>query len=182
MLRATIATLALSLASLPALAADNGFYLGVAVGQSGVQLSDEDLGGGLGDDFDGDDTGYMAIVGVRPLDFLAFVANYVDLGTIEDDVVGVPVEIDTSAIDAFVVGILPVAMVDLYAKVGMVFWDADVDVGGIAVSDDGEDLAYGVGAQLRFGSLGARLEYERFEIQDTDTVDMISLGLTWTFL
>jgi hypothetical protein len=48
--------------------------------------------------------------------------------------------------------------------------------------DDGTDLAYGVGVGLGFGSLGARLEYERFEIDDADTVDMISLGVTWTFL
>jgi hypothetical protein len=178
MLRATLAALTLSLAAAPALAADNGFYLGVGLGQAGVQL-DQDA---LGEDFDGDDTGYKAIVGFRPLDFLAFEANYVDLGTAEDDVGGLPAEIDATGIDAFVVGILPVALVDLYAKLGYIFWDADVSALGASVSDDGEDLAYGVGVGLHFGSLGARLEYERFDIEDSDTVDMISLGLTWTFL
>jgi hypothetical protein len=178
MLRATVAALTLSLAAVPALAADNGFYLGVGVGQAGVQL-DEDV---AGEDFDGDDTAYKAIVGFRPLDFLAFEANYVDLGTAEDDVLGVPIGVDATGIDVFAVGILPVAMVDLFAKVGYVFWDADVSAQGLSESDSGEDFAYGVGAGLHFGSLGVRLEYERFEIEDTDTVDMISLGLTWTFL
>lgn len=181
MIRATIAALTFSLATLPAFAADNGFYLGAAVGQAGVKSDDIDLGGGFVDDFDGEDTGFKAIVGFRPLDFLAFEANYVDLGTADDDVLGVPVEADTTGIDAFVVGILPISMVDLFGKVGVIFWDQDVDVGGFDASDDGNDLAYGVGVQLRFGSLAGRLEYERFDFEDID-VDMISLGLTWTFL
>jgi len=27
-----------------------------------------------------------------------------------------------------------------------------------------------------------RAEYEQFDIEDIDTVDLISLGVTWTFL
>jgi hypothetical protein len=36
--------------------------------------------------------------------------------------------------------------------------------------------------QARLGSLAARLEYERFEVDDTDEVAMITLGVTYTFL
>jgi hypothetical protein len=39
-----------------------------------------------------------------------------------------------------------------------------------------------VGAQFRVWSLALRAEYERFDISDADEVDMISVGVTWTFL
>ena len=35
---------------------------------------------------------------------------------------------------------------------------------------------------LRVGSLAARLEYERFDVADTDGAKLLTLGLTWTFL
>ena len=56
---------------LPAVAADNGFYLGGSVGQANLKI--DDLIGGLlpDDDFDGDDTGFKLIAGIRPLDWLA---------------------------------------------------------------------------------------------------------------
>lgn len=177
MFRATIAALTLSLASLPALAADNGFYIGAGAGQGAVEVQES------GFDFDGDDTAYKIIAGFRPLDFFAVEVNYIDLGTAEDTVGGVNIQADTSGVDAFAVLFLPISAVDLFAKAGFISWQQDVSVSGFgSVDESGEDLAYGVGAQVRFGSLAGRLEYERFEIQDTNTVDMISLGLTWTFL
>ena len=177
MFRATIAALILSLASLSAFAADNGFYLGVGVGQGAVEVQES------GFDFDGDDTAYKIIAGFRPLDFFAVEVNYIDLGTAEDNVGGVNIQADTTGVDAFAVFFLPISAVDLFAKAGFISWQQDVSASGFgSVDDSGEDFAYGVGAQVRFGSLAGRLEYERFEIQDTDTVDMISLGLTWTFL
>jgi hypothetical protein len=52
----------------------------------------------------------------------------------------------------------------------------------LSASDDGTDLTYGVGAQFRVWSLGIRAEYEIFDIDGPDNVDLISLGVTWTFL
>jgi hypothetical protein len=178
MFRAMIAALILASASMSAVAADNGFYIGAAVGQAGVEVDEVDLG-----DFDGDDTGFKVIAGFRPLEWLAFEANYVDLGTASDNVAGVNVDVDTKGIDAFGVLFLPLPVVDIFLKAGLISWDLDANVSGLgSVSDDGTDLAYGVGACLGFGYFGVRAEYERFEIEDTDTVDMISLGFTWTFL
>jgi hypothetical protein len=178
MYRAMIAAVFLASASTTAFAADNGFYIGAAVGQGGVKADDVDLG-----DFDGDDTGFKVIAGFRPLEWLAIEANYVDLGTASDNIAGVNVDVDTTGIDVFGVLFLPLPVVDLFAKVGVISWDQDASVSGLtSISDDGTDLAYGIGAGLGFGNFGVRAEYERFEIEDTDTVDMISLGVTWTFL
>ena len=44
------------------------------------------------------------------------------------------------------------------------------------------DFSYGGGAQFRVWSLSLRAEYEVFDIAEADNVDMISLGIMWTFL
>jgi hypothetical protein len=165
---------ALALTGLPAVAADNGIYLGASVGQSNIQIDDFN--------YDADSTGYKIIAGWRFLDWLAVEANYLDFGSGDDRISGTKVETDADGISLSAVGFLPVGPVDLFARVGAVDWSADVSSSGLGSdSDDGTDLTYGVGAQFRVWSLSIRAEYEMFDIEDAD-VDMISLGVTWTFL
>jgi hypothetical protein len=162
---------------LPAVAADNGFYLGGSLGQANLQI--DDLSNGVAtDDFDADDMGFKLIAGIRPLDWLAVEAAYVNFGEPEDTVLGQRLEAEGDGISAFAVGFLPTGPVDLFAKVGLIAWDSKI---GTAFDDDGSDLAYGVGAQFRVLGLSIRAEYEKFEISDVD-LDMISVGLTYTFL
>jgi hypothetical protein len=178
LLTAIIATAA-GFASLPASAVDNGIYLGASVGQGGVQ-SDNAYDGF---DFDASSTGYKLIGGWRFLDWLSVEANYLDLGTGNDKIEGVKVQSDVSGASLSAIGFLPVGPVDLFARVGAVNWNADLDVSGFSgkLSDDGTDLTYGIGAQFRVWSLSIRGEYEIFDIEGAD-VDMISVGVTWTFL
>ncbi len=171
---------ALGLIAGPALAADNGIYLGASVGQSGVQADDIGFDGG---DFDGDATGFKVIAGWRFVDWLSVEANYVDLGSGDDTVDGEKLKVDASGISLSAVGFLPIGPVDVFARVGAINWEADVKSPSFgSISDDGTDFTYGVGAQFRVWSLALRAEYERFDISDADTVDMVSLGVTWTFL
>lgn len=174
------ATALAAMTAFPTFAADNGIYLGASVGQSGVQADDIGFDGG---DFDGDATGFKAIAGWRFVDWLSVEANYVDLGSGDDTVDGEKLEVDASGITLSAVGFLPIGPVDVFARVGAINWDADVTSPSFgSISDDGTDLTYGVGAQFRVWSLALRAEYEIFDISDADTVDMISLGVTWTFL
>jgi hypothetical protein len=169
----------LTLPVLPAVAADNGFYLGGSVGQANLKIDDLTGGALADDDFDADDTAFKLIAGIRPLDWLAVEAAYVNFGEPKDDVAGFPLEADGDGISAFAVGFLAVGPVDLFAKAGLIAWDSKIE-GGV-FDDDGSDLAYGVGAQFRVLGLSIRAEYEKFEITDVD-LDMISIGLTYTFL
>jgi Outer membrane protein beta-barrel domain len=177
---ALAATAVFGLFATSAFAADNGIYLGASVGQSGVSFEDTIEGQDV--DFDVDSTGFKAILGWRFLDWLAVEANYVDLGSGDDQVLGTKIESDVNGVSLGAVGFLPVGPVDLFARVGVIDWKIDVTAPDFDASDDGTDLAYGVGAQFRVWSLGVRAEYERFDISNADTVDMVSLGLTWTFL
>jgi hypothetical protein len=167
----------LTLPVLPAVAADNGFYLGGSVGQANLKI--DDLSDGISTaDFDADDTAFKLIAGMRPLDWLGIEAAYVNFGEPEDTVLGQKLKADGDGTSAFAVGFLPTGPVDLFAKVGLISWDSKI---GGTFDDDGTDLAYGVGAQFRVLGLSIRAEYEKYDISDVD-LDMISVGLTYTFL
>jgi opacity protein-like surface antigen len=157
---------ATAFAAMPAVAQDSGFYVGAGIGDFGI-----DVGG-----FDASDTGYKVFGGYRFIDYLALEAEYLDGGTVED----AGLEIDVSGFNVSAVGILPLGeRFDVFAKLGMLFWDADTNGLG---SDSGEDFSWGIGGGFHFtDQFGMQLEYQGFEIEDTDTVDMISLGASWRF-
>lgn len=178
MRRAILMTTLLLATGGAAVAADNGIYLGASVGQSQVKIDDIDTGLGT-EDFDADDTSYKLIAGIRPLDFFGIEASYVNFGDAEDTVGGMRLRAEGDGISAFAVGFLGLGPVDLFAKGGLISWDTKL-AGGF--DEDGTDLAYGVGAQFRLLSLAVRAEYEIFDVEDVDDLDMLSIGVTYTFL
>lgn len=177
MRKAVLAT-ALLLASTATMAADNGIYLGASLGKANTEF---DRGQGLGRvRIDGDDTGFKIIAGLRPLDWFGVEANYVNFGEAEDG----PLTAETDGISAFGVFFLTAGPVDVFVKGGVVSYDTSIEFQGFGdvFRDDGTDFAYGVGVQFRLLSLGVRAEYEKFEIDDIDDANMLSLGVTYTFL
>lgn len=179
-LLALIASAGLGLVAAPALAVDNGIYLGGSVGLAGVSIDESFEGQDF--NYDSDSTAFKAIVGWRFLDWLSVEGNYIDLGSGDDTVLNEKIETDVSGLSLSAVGFLPIGPIDLFARVGAINWDADLSGFGESISDDGTDLTYGVGAQFRIWSLSIRAEYEQFDIDAADTVDLLSLGVTWTFL
>ena len=172
-LMTVIALGASTLAVASASAADNGFYLGGSIGRANV-----DIDRGLAR-IDEDDTGYKFIAGLRPLDWLGVEASYVNFGKPEQG----SQKSETDGVSAFVVGFLPVGPIDLFAKAGLINSDTSVvRSGGKVFEEDGTEFAYGVGAQFRLLSLGVRAEYERFDIDNIDDLNMFSIGVTYTFL
>jgi OOP family OmpA-OmpF porin len=135
---------------------------------------------------DDDDNGFKVIGGMRTADWFAVEANYVDFGNVSAGDATLNGEFELTGIDAFAVGFLSAPFVDVFGKVGAIRWDSDSRVAGSGLdfsdSDSGTDLAYGAGVQARLGSLAGRLEYERFEVDGTEEVAMITLGVTFTFL
>jgi opacity protein-like surface antigen len=174
MRKAILATALLGLSSTAAFAADNGIYFGGSLGNANVDIEQ------AGVRLDGDDTGFKLIAGLRPLDWFGIEANYVNFGEPDQGILAA----DVDGISAFGVFFAPVGPVDLFAKGGIISFDSSIKVDGIGDirQDDGVDLAYGVGAQFRFLSLAVRAEYEIFDIDDAKDVNMLSLGVTYTFL
>lgn len=168
--------------------AKNGFYVGGSFGQTTLKIDNLSLD--LNEfDYKADSTSYKIILGYRFMGFLAVEGSYLDFGQLkdsydgEDDPVGIGT--DLKGFDAFAMGMLPLGIADLFAKVGLVSWDADIQaaIGSIVEFDteSGTDLVFGIGAQLRFKGLAVRAELEYFDISEADSVYLISVGATYTF-
>jgi hypothetical protein len=145
---------------------------------------------GSGTDFNLNNTAWKAFVGIKPLPFLGAEANYMDLGS-ETRFYGFGpfadrLHADAHAFSAFAVGFLPLPLpfVDVFGKAGLARWTLDGHDNSslFALDDHGTDFAWGGGAQARFGPLGVRLEYEQFNVRNTDGVKAVSLDVSYHFL
>jgi hypothetical protein len=168
-------------------AAEHGVYAGAAVGESSM-----DIQGEIDTFFDDEDTVGKLFVGWRPLDWVAVEGGYVDLGQVRQSQ-NFPdfsdFRVEHEGYDVFGVFLWDIAVVDLFAKVGLVSWSGDLSLstiaGPVTESTSDTDYAWGLGAQARFGKLALRLEYEHFDtiqgIGGMDEPDIVSLGVVWTF-
>ena len=175
---AVLGTLGLMAAAPRAQAADNGFYLGAGITKT--EFDPDDL-----DTVKLDDSSFKVIAGIRPLDWIAFEVNYVDLGSDSQALApGVTSKLDASAVTGSVLLLKEFQIVDVYARAGLAHWKLDGSITGQdSDSETGDEFTYGVGVGVHFGSIGVRAEYEKFEINDLDTdVNTLSLSFTYTFL
>ena len=166
-----------SLVAAPAFA-ETGFSAGASLGYSTLEIEDS----GLSAEFD--DVGYKIFGNWMFTDNFGIEGGWVDFGNLSTNIGGTDAEIDADGFDLFVVGALPVSETfDLYAKVGMLSWDAEASISGFGQgSDSGEDLAYGLGGRLKAASgFGIRAEWEMFDIEDTDSAWMLSVGFDYLF-
>jgi OOP family OmpA-OmpF porin len=174
----TVALLGLATLITANVNADEGLTLGASVGYVNIEDSDP------GFTFDANDTGYKFFASYTASSFLGIEAGYVDFGSPEDIVGGFPGEIDASGWNLYGVGNLPLSGgVDLFAKAGIIAWEADSIIDGILIdTDDGTDLALGVGARWNSGnSFGLRAEIDWFDIDEADSVWMASVGFELRF-
>ena len=162
----------LLLGSQAAGAADHGFYIGAGLGQSesGVRAGSFN--------FKDRDTGYQLIAGFRPLDLFAAELNYLDLGKPSSGTQ----QSKSHAVGVFALAFLPLPIVDVYGKAGLVSWKTDASAPSLSFSRSGSDLAWGAGVQFHLGSLAARLEYEAINASDLAKPTFLTLGATYTFL
>ena len=163
--------------------AETGFYLGGSVGSASSDVAYTEPGGGYVS-YEGDDSAYKVFLGynfgVIPLINLAIEGSYVDFGTAQETVAGNSLETSVDGWNAF--GLIGVNLgpASLFAKVGAMSWESDSVSPSGTVNASGTDPAYGVGAQLQFGSLGIRAEYEVFDLETVD-IGFASVGLSYTF-
>jgi opacity protein-like surface antigen len=179
----TMATL-IALSSTPVLAdEDSGWYLGAGVGQFNVEVDEfEDVTDAVGG-FDSDDTTFKVFAGWRFNPYIAVELDYLDLGNPEDKIDDRRVNADINGFAPYVVGTLPVGPVELFAKVGYLFYDVKVDVDDLTViDDDTQDFVYGGGIGLTiFDRLNTRLEYEVIDIGAVDDANALWLSAAWRF-
>jgi len=167
-------------------AAMAGGYVGAGVGQSHFSTKEDAADINVSDNT----TGWKVFGGWTIMKFFALEASYVDFGSIEDKSGGVTIKTEATAYDAFAVGKIPIAFVEPFVKIGYASVDSKATVSGSgSASDQGWDLAYGVGVGFNFAKkLHVRLEYEMFDVSPNyDGVEpesdlyMISASAAWRF-
>jgi hypothetical protein len=191
----------------PASAADLlGFYVGAAIGEAHIRTSQE-IQGDTGYDypFDEQHVGWKLALGIRPIAPVGVELEYIDFGNSSDgnanSVFGGISQADAKAVALFGLGYLPIPapFLDVYGKLGVARARVNSTetppipscpvatpacltpfLQGFGISSSSTNVAYGIGAQAKFGSLAVRAEYERISIS-AGNPDMLSLGVTWTF-
>ncbi|MEM6818845.1 MAG: porin family protein [Pseudomonadota bacterium] len=181
--KALLAGVTLALAAGTA-TADSGFYIGGSAGGATIEADFDGVSiPGLPSSIDEDDTAFKVFAGYDfdlPVVKLAVEAGYVDFGAPDLDILGDPLTVETTALNLWGILGVDVGLVDLYGKVGYASWEADVSLQGVSDSEDGNDLAYGLGAAFGIGPVQIRGEYELYEFEDVD-VSMLSLGVSYKF-
>ena len=140
-----------------------------------------------------DQTSWKVFAGVRPLKVLGVEADYMDLGNHTQTLIGGTSSTDAKAFAAYGVGFLPLPLpwLDIFGKAGVARWQLSGDTNAVGIlpfssffafSDRGTEFAWGVGAQAHLGNIGGRLEYERFDIPQTNGAEVFLLLLVLSFL
>ena len=157
-----------------ALAKDDGFYVGASVGSATIKDRVSDVGD-IG--FDESDFAFKLFGGYQFNGLFAVEGGYVDFGKPSDDLL----KVDVYGIDAFGVVGLPIGPIRGFAKAGGIYWDAKASLRdtSLSASDDGFDLAAGVGLDFEIVGIAVRGEIEYFDF--ADDVWMYSVGATFTF-
>ena len=192
----TVAGVLLALTAGPVLAQDDndragdnvqGFYLGGGVGDFSAaidEINKLDQIDDAGIDFSDGDNATKIFGGYAFNRFFAVQGDFVDFG--ESSGAVSPSVRGTSDVQGFapsVVGTLPIGPVELFGRIGMMFYDVDLNLsGGRLVEESGEDLLWSVGLGIDvLDRLNLRLEYEEIDIAELDEADSLWLTAAWKF-
>lgn len=147
---------------------DAGPYIGAGYGA--YQFEDRGI--------DQSDSFWKAYVGAMVNSAVGLEVSYVDFSQATDQ--GSSFEAD--GYTAGVVLSFPAtANLAIYAKGGLLFWDAQSSFVGIRATDDGDDPFYGAGLKFKLNeALDLRVEYERYKIVDVD-LDSATAALQFSF-
>jgi hypothetical protein len=193
----TVAAVLLALVAGPALAQRDdddragrnleGFYLGAGVGDyssSVDEINSLDSIDDAGIDFSDGDNAMKVFAGWHFNRFFAVQGDFVDFGessgAVSPSVSGTS---DVQGLAPSIVGTLPIGPIELFARVGMMFYDVDLNLGGGRLIDEsGEDLVYSAGIGIDvLDRLNLRLEYEEIDIEQLDESDALWLNVAWKF-
>lgn len=181
-----------------------GLYVGAAIGTSLSRTEDISELSNRTLRFHQDDVAWKGFIGIQPLPLLGVELAYTDFenasgrppssvifGYFKDNS-------KSTATTLFGVGYLPLPsrFLKLYGKLGVARLHSETQVSysppscpigfdcslptTVHKDERTTDFAYGAGAQVSFGSLGMRAEYERIN-SSGGKPDLLSVGVSWNF-
>lgn len=142
-------------------------------GYFGIGLTKPKVDNVYGDGLNIEKTSWKAMAGISQGGF-AFEGDYYRLGSLTT----ADTHIEARAVAGYAVLSVPISKVTLLGKVGMARWQMSGDLGGLFSFDThGYAFAWGGGAQFKYNRFTARLEYERFNVVNTDGAVVYGLSL-----
>ncbi len=184
-------------------AAEEGFFIGAGAGQSTMKAeSDNNLGPKI--KVDESDTAYKGYGGFNFTNWFGIEGGYIELGNqsqsrnfpvvVTGDPDKVEGEVSANGWEGFGVLYLPLGNFDLFAKVGGIAANIDVETkvhfpGPVPPAGTQHDsssegngmMAYGAGAMYNFGHWAIRAEYEAYDVDKLDDLYAVTGSLQYTF-
>ena len=195
---------ALALVAAPAMAADDsGFYVGVGVGDFGINVDNDAIDDAIDGKTDDSNTGVRVFGGWQFNEYFGIEGGYdggagwdKTIGDITVDGIEADLDIDIQGFDLMLVATLP--MGDKFygfAKAGVLFWDVEADLvvreddgeGGVITTtesgdDSGEDPAFGLGFGFNLGEQASiQAEYTDYHFNSDVDGEFISASFVWRF-
>jgi len=178
MIRRAILTTSFVLLSSGAALAGSGFYLGFHGGTSGVDVS---LGSGNNLRLESKDFAWKGFAGIGIGRFVAVETGYVKFGTASDNVGSVSLEQKLWGWDTAGLVKINIGPIDIYGRIGGIYWKAEASFGSVTRSSDGFDVNYGGGLGVVLGQIEIRGEYIWYDVSDAGDPWMASAGITLGF-
>ena len=167
---------------------ESGLYVGGGVGTFNLDIDDVDDVTTTIDRYSSDDTAYKAFVGWRATPNFGVEVAYVNLGSPDDEVLpGTRVTVETDGIAPYLVGTLPLGdWFELFAKAGYYWYDVEArtatGLGSLRTSENDSTFTWSAGAGVNvLERLNIRLEYEQFDVENTDESNALWLTGAWRF-
>ncbi len=151
-------------------------YFGASVGNSMVNKELTDLSG---DDFKLDDNAFgYKIFGGLGSKFIGAEGGYRDLGKVKSESGSINLSSKISGWDIAARGRFALGPVFAFAKAGVFFAKSKNTIGTVEDTENSTNFLWGVGAGVKLGLIGIRLEYESLDMSSANKLSMLSLGGT----
>ncbi len=150
------------------------FYFGAGIGNAFINKKITDING---DDFKIDKNSFAyRIYGGFGGRFIGAEGGYRNLGKVQSEDNGLPLEAKISGWDISAKGNVNIGPVFIMAKAGAFFSNSDNSVGPANYTDNSTNFLWSLGAGVRIGMLGLRLEYESLDMSSDSKLAMLTLG------
>lgn len=155
------------------------FYIGGGIGNSFINKSLTDLSG---DDFKIDENsfGYKVFAGFGSK-FIGGEGGYRDLGKVQTSYNSTNLQTKTTGWDVAARGKIDIGPLFAFAKAGLFFAKAENQIGSQISIDNSTNFLWGLGAGLKLGPLGLRLEYESLDWDSENNLSQLMFSAAFYF-
>lgn len=138
-------------------------YIGISFGVSAADEECEEDAPYYDPQCDGDSSAQKIFGGVRLNKNIALEISYLDMGRLEKSRNTGWVAAEPTGTNFSLIGVIPSDFMEVFAKVGLMYWDATLsgsEIAGGSIEDNGADISLGIGFSFGNEKYALRAEFE----------------------